>query len=557
MDRLFALDDDRTLDARRAGGKAAGLARAVRAGLPVLPGWVVPTDAGAAAIGTGVETLERSGRAAAVLRVCEVALGRDLERDLRRAVEDLGPRSIVRSSARQEADPRWAGAFGTYEDVAAEDIEAAVRGCWASAFSRDVLERCAAMDVRPAELSIGVLLQPWVRFDAGGTATVGTDGSVLVAGAPASPDEIVSGRVRTVVARLGPRGRLEGDDGTLDGRLLGAVADLARAARETAGGASIEWGAVGQDPRLLQVCPARHASAGTRVPWRPRRSFPEIAERLAEVAARYPAPLGEQVVLPWAVALEHESAAAMVRAADLGAAVDALRVEAAALTAVAWEAPSEAAAREAAQTFRAVLGPDPDGAFGRLSQLRAVDPASARRVLGLVEFLAHALVDRGVLGTAASVWHLSIDELYRAVRLGSRAFPERFGRDRWEPFVAEVTEANGHAMPGTPVAPGVGAGPVHVLEGPPDAWRPARRRVLAVREPLPHLAPLLWSASGLVAARGGAGAHLFEVARSLGVPAVIGVEVPPSANGALAAVDGDVGTVALLETRRSSAEVGA
>lgn len=53
---------------------------------------------------------------------------------------------------------------------------------------------------------------------------------------------------------------------------------------------------------------------------------------------------------------------------------------------------------------------------------------------------------------------------------------------------------------------------------------------------------MLWGAAGLLVERGSPGAHLFEVARALGVPAVIGplLEV---GEGDLVAVDGTTGLV--------------
>jgi phosphoenolpyruvate-protein kinase (PTS system EI component) len=74
--------------------------------------------------------------------------------------------------------------------------------------------------------------------------------------------------------------------------------------------------------------------------------------------------------------------------------------------------------------------------------------------------------------------------------------------------------------------------------------------VLIATRPVPQIAPLLWGCAGLVTNEGSEGAHLFEVARSLGVPAVTSLR--PSLPGApapgrLMAVDGDRGTVAILE----------
>jgi phosphohistidine swiveling domain-containing protein len=79
---------------------------------------------------------------------------------------------------------------------------------------------------------------------------------------------------------------------------------------------------------------------------------------------------------------------------------------------------------------------------------------------------------------------------------------------------------------------------------PANETMPPPRRVLVVRHAVAQLAPMLWEAAGLVAEHGNEGAHLFEVARSLGVPAVLGVALEPSDR--IVAVDGDLGTVSAL-----------
>ena len=77
--------------------------------------------------------------------------------------------------------------------------------------------------------------------------------------------------------------------------------------------------------------------------------------------------------------------------------------------------------------------------------------------------------------------------------------------------------------------------------------------ILLVGQPLPALAPLLFAARGVIARTGAAGSHLAEVARSLGVPMVLGCHpervtgAPAVSDGAfLAAIDGSTGDVALL-----------
>jgi phosphoenolpyruvate-protein kinase (PTS system EI component) len=62
---------------------------------------------------------------------------------------------------------------------------------------------------------------------------------------------------------------------------------------------------------------------------------------------------------------------------------------------------------------------------------------------------------------------------------------------------------------------------------------------------VPHLSQLIWDAAGLVTDGGSAAAHVFESARSLGVPAVCGVD-PGGDLDQIVAVDGYSGVVATL-----------
>ena len=73
--------------------------------------------------------------------------------------------------------------------------------------------------------------------------------------------------------------------------------------------------------------------------------------------------------------------------------------------------------------------------------------------------------------------------------------------------------------------------------------------MLVAPRPLPHLAPLLWDAAAVVTTGGGPGAHLFESARALGIPAVSGLAVDDELASRLA--HGDAGWVMAVDgTRR-------
>ena len=89
-----------------------------------------------------------------------------------------------------------------------------------------------------------------------------------------------------------------------------------------------------------------------------------------------------------------------------------------------------------------------------------------------------------------------------------------------------------------------------------DAAASGPREIIVAARPVVNLAPLLWNAAGLVTEAGGPGAHLFEVAGWLGVPAVCGVDLealigdrphtPERSEDVVVAVDGDIGRLAIL-----------
>jgi len=552
VERLLRLEDGAARDPVVAGAKAAGLARALAAGLPVLPGWVLPVEHGMSALRAGLDRLERSGPAAARLAIVEPPPDPGLRRDLATLGRLVERGAIVRSSATVEDDPRWAGAFASYLEVVPGDLDTAVRGCWSSVFTRDVLARCAAIGVPPGELGIAVLIQPWVPFEGGGTARPDEDGTVRVSAVRGRPSALLAGRAAATTATVDADGRGEGEVelAGLGRTTLFAVAELVRRCRRAIGGGSIEWGVAGERVHLLQV----GARAADRVPGpallarqRPRDTLPEAAERLAALAVRYGGPVGDRVALPWALALPELATARAAAVTEPAGALGEVRALTAELTARAWGAPPDVAGREAAETLRSVLGPDPAAGLARLSGLRPVDPAAGSKVLALVEGIGRALADRGALAWPERVWRISLEELERAVQ--GIVPPDRAGPGRWDPFVFAVVVSRGRERRGRAAAPGIGVGPLRVLDRPAAIAGYGRRGVLAVGEPAPRIAPLLWRAGALVTAGGGLGAHLFEVARSLGVPAVTGVDLRGVPADTLVAVDGDVGTVHVLEPR--------
>jgi phosphohistidine swiveling domain-containing protein len=407
------------------GAKAARLGRAFAAGLPVLPGWVVPVaeaipalDAGAAAV--------RAGRPAAARRaVLSRPLDDGLAGELREAAIRLGGQVIVRSSSPLERDGRWSGAFSSVSEVGPDDIATAVRSCWASAFAVDPLERLALCGLPLEALRLGVLLQPEIRMAAGGVARVtagGDSGAVIVEGVADHPGPLLSGWADGASARVPlpfspasppfldtnpfvpPEGGLRD---LIGGGTVAAVARLAASCYGELGDDTIEWAACDGETWLLQA----------------QRSAPDGAD----------SPRG---------------------------------------------------------------GPAPVPA-----------------------------VTAGLTGD------------------GSRPLM---------PLLAAVVLAHGRRVPASPAVAGTAAGRLVACrphERPPGDCRDA---ILLVDRPLPSLAPLLFGARGVMARSGAAGSHLAEVARSLGVPMVIGCHPEPvtgpcvAGRDWIAAIDGATGEAALL-----------
>ncbi|HEY6279491.1 MAG TPA: PEP/pyruvate-binding domain-containing protein [Streptosporangiaceae bacterium] len=249
--RLVKLAEGATLAgdaARQTGAKAARLAQALAAGLPVLPGWVVPVAAGRSAMAAGAAAVTAGRPAAARRAVLGHRPDGQLAAELRTAVAALGGRVIARSSSPLEADTRWAGAFRSVAEVGPDDAPPAVASCWASAFAVDPLARLAACGLPADALEMAVLLQPEISPDAGGVARVAAGGEVTVEGVPGHPRALLAGWAES----------LPGDQLTsLIGRgLAGEVATLARQVRQLLGDGMIEWAAAGGRIWLLQSLPS-------------------------------------------------------------------------------------------------------------------------------------------------------------------------------------------------------------------------------------------------------------------------------------------------------------
>ena len=343
-------------------------------------------------------------------------------------------------------------------------------------------------------------------------------------------------------------------DAAIGAATVEAAAALARRAADVVAAGLIEWGAIGDELSLLQIGaspPGRAEGPRSSRPASIPARTPSRAEPIARLVSAFRGPLGDELVLPWAFGAGEVPEADDVPVNDPASALREARASADDLVAEVWRAPPDVARERAAAVSRLLLVGQLSDGCREIRDLPAPDAAAARRVVGLLLGLGAFLADARVLPSASLVWRLTVPELEHAIS-GDRP-PLRRGPGRWEPFVADVVRSRGLHARGTPVSSGIAAGHPHRLRELRAIGRTGPREVLITPLPLPHLAPLLWHSAALVSIGGSSGAHLFEVARSLGVPSVIGVDPAVSDEaGSLIAVDGDVGVVSILPTAGTS-----
>ena len=525
----------------------------------------------------GAGTLALRGSGGARLEVGQFPVGPTLLARIAQASAGFGPALAVRSSSVLEGEGEWSGAFASYVDVGLPEIEKAIAGCWASAFTVSTLERFEAAGRQPVAAPMAVLIQPLIRPEFGGVARLDQDDEVEINGIKGSPAPLVQGwetGVRVAVAHGGEMVTTDDAFSYLGFDLITEVARQLRAAQRVTGANTCEWGWADGRLSLLQL--ARHAVTSRPARLSDRRPHPAadpglvdthpIDPRLidlARLARRYPGPLGEALVLAWAAAdptLVIGTSTFSVTSAqvqgDPGDPVAALHLaarEAAVLTAETWQMPEPMAAARAASVLRQARGNHPESALDCLAGLRIPDPERAARVLHLLA-IAQRAIDEGRPGGSRWNWHQPIDRLGSILwgetqRDASQSPVQRIGIDRWEPFQAAVVESFGTRHQGTPASPGLGCGRLCYIAGPGqlDDFRP--RDIVVTTTPVPNLAPLLWDAAGLVTISGSPAAHLFESARSLNVPAVcsldlsgsLGVELTAATGRFAVAVDGNRG----------------
>lgn len=547
------LSDERAADPAIVGAKAASLARAKAAGLPVLDGFVVAVAAGVPVLAAGAEVLRSRNSGFARAAITGSAIDPVLAKELSVATESLGRRLVVRSSSLVEGQGVWAGAFASYAELAPHEVAQGVAGCWASVFTPDALRRGEALGIGPADVGMAALVQPEIQPELGGVATVGGSGTVTIAVVEGPPAAIVSGWERGHLLVVAADEIAPADTAlALGEERVRAVAELARAAAAM-GSPHVEWAEENGHLWLLQAQPTAPPRPADGLP----ASGPELPNDprlgdLARLLARFPGPVGEQLVLSWAVGhgrLPDPTPAA--QGLDAPAMLKRCQALSTGLAADRWPG-----VVEPGRVLRELDGGDPEVALAALSDPPPLDEPAAAELLGLLEALAIALQAAGSIPGPGWLTLLRPHELAE-LAAGGRLDPgRRIGLGPREPLLHRIAIAQGASRQGDPAAPGWGAGPIRLIRDASGAERFAPREIVATVNPINNLAPLLWDAAALIAVDGSPGAHLFEVASWVGVPAVCNVDLEAAAGmslddlqgrpGLVGAVDGDRGTVFVI-----------
>lgn len=532
------LDESSALDPERVGAKAAALARARQSGMPVLPGFVVETSASLRHMEIGSAALPGRGSGGARLAVTAEPVPGAAR--IEAAGSDLADTLAARSSTPLETSGVWAGAFTSYLGITPEELPKAVAGCWASAFSLDALNRLHQAGIEPGKVAMAVLVQPAVDPSVGGIAEILPDGTVVVEAVAGSPAPLLQGWERGVAATRHPGHEWVGAEAIslIGTETLDDIGSLLATAQSRFGYDRSEWGVAGRLWILQLGASTRPEPVATPV----RAPTPPELVPLVQSLMAAPGVLGSQLVHPWALGgLPAPKPSQPVgdgdllqRAVEIGES----------LTSEVWGLPVETAIQEARGLLARLRGPTPELGIATIRRLKAPDPDQASLLISVVHALGELLVARRILPDLEAVWHLSTAELRAALDGEPVTSPGRVGLGVWEPLAAAVVLDHGAGHQGTPAAAGIGVGLRHHVTSAEGAG-PPHRAVVTAPSALPSLSQLVWDAAGLVTDGGGPAAHVFESARSLGVPAVCGVDLGSEA-GPIVAVDGYAGLVATL-----------
>ncbi len=529
---VIELDDPAATEVAVAGAKGAGLARARAQGFPVLDGFVIAAHCSEPALARASEVLDQRGTGGARMSIIGHQVPDDLIEQATAAAGALPPRGpgslIVRSSSVLEGAGQWSGAFTSVPEVQPDEVIKATKSVWATCYAIEVLERFEEEELEPGSAPMAVLVQPEVAPDFGGAARVDAAGAVTVNAVKGSPRDLMAGWVAGVRAVL-EAGDLRGDEAIelMGDAAVRQIAELALSVKSKLGANLIEWAIVDGEPILLQVQESIVAEVESAMVIPAALSHPfalrfvPLAHRHASEGSGANGDLAEELILGWRAAAPDDLEPLAYQPDGSDDLVAEMRALAGQLMTQAWGEPADDAMRQANLVLRRLRSDRPNESIDVLRELNPVDTEQAARLLGMWQ---HLVNDR------------------------SAGAPERRGLGRWEPVLAGVLALQGEVHEGEPSVGGIGAGRLIWLDSSKltDHVRP--RDIIVTQYPLQNFSPLLWDAAGIVTVGGAPTAHLFEVARSLTVPAVINCPIADliKAGPRLGMIDGDAGRVAVM-----------
>jgi pyruvate,water dikinase len=266
---VVPLTDLGRADLAVAGGKGANLGELVRAGLPVPAGFVVTTDAYAAAVGAAhLQVAERvaAGDGGSVRTDVEaVAVPAAVGAAIVEAYAALGGGPVaVRSSATAEDLPgaAFAGQQDTYLNVVGDEaVVDAVRRCWGSLWTDRAVAYRARLGIDSGAVRIAVVVQRMVDAETAGVLftadpVTGDRAAIVVDASSGLGEAVVSGLVT-------PDHYVLDADGAVRTYAPGRREVVVRAA--PGGGVTHQPGAPGDAERLPDAVLADLARLGTRV----------------------------------------------------------------------------------------------------------------------------------------------------------------------------------------------------------------------------------------------------------------------------------------------------
>lgn len=236
-------------DIARAGGKGANLGELIKAGFDVPDGFVLTTEAYAAALEAAQLSLpppDEDDPAAFREQVCRVPILETTRREIATAYADLGAGPVaVRSSATAEDLPgaTFAGQQDSFLNVIGEQqLIDAIRQCWASLWTERAVAYRRRRRIEPSEVRIAVLVQTMVPAETAGvmfTANpiTGARDQTVVDASSGLGEAVVSGAVTPDHYVLDSDGRLV--EFSLGRRELAIVGKAGGGVEHRPGGATV------------------------------------------------------------------------------------------------------------------------------------------------------------------------------------------------------------------------------------------------------------------------------------------------------------------------------